>query len=75
MAALLARPDWVGGDAALIAASLPGGAGGEVDRSAFAAATAAGPEDAAWFVRQMARWRPLPAHAEQIAASLYVRDV
>ena len=74
LAALLARPEWVGVDAPLIAASLPGGAGGEVDRSSFAAATATGPEQAAWFVQQMGRWRTLPPGAETVAASLYVHD-
>ena len=76
LAALLARPEWVGVPAPMIAASLPGGGGGgggEVDRSTFAAhgAMDARPEDARWFIRQMARWRDLPAGAEAAALASY----
>ena len=73
LAALLARPEWVGVPAPLIAASLPGGSGGDVDRSIFAGHNAmeARPEDARWFIRQMARWRDLPDNAEAAAAACY----
>lgn len=73
LAALLARPEWLGVPAPMIAASLPGGGGVEVDHSTFAAhgAMAARPEDARWFIRQMARWRDLPAGAEAAAVACY----
>ena len=65
----LAAPAWLGVNAGLIAASLPGGAGGEVDVSEFTEAAGAG--DARWFVRQMARWREMPADAETRAVAAY----
>ena len=74
LAALLARPEWVGVPARLIEASLPGGDGQEVDRSAFAAhdAMTPMPAHARWFAQQMARWRDLPPDAETRAAAMYL---
>ena len=73
LADLLARPEWVGVPAPLLAASLPGGAGSEVDRSVFFAhgATVPHPAHAHWFARQMARWRDMPEGAEDQAAVVY----
>src|SRR5207244_9816522 len=63
LAALLAQPSFVGVPADAVAASLPGGAGGEVDRSVFAARAATFPwrAHARWFLDQAARWRELPS--------------
>ena len=79
-AALLSGPEWVGVDAPLIAASLPGGRGsfaGEVDRSVFAARDASVPfrAHAAWFVRQMARRRELPMDAAEQAMAAYRPEI
>jgi NitT/TauT family transport system ATP-binding protein/nitrate/nitrite transport system substrate-binding protein len=70
LARLLAGSDWVGVPAALIAASLPGGVGGQVDVSAFGAPSAKVTEGL-WFVQQMRRWRTLPANAETVVAAMY----
>jgi NitT/TauT family transport system ATP-binding protein/nitrate/nitrite transport system substrate-binding protein len=77
LAALLSEPGWVGVAAPLIAASLPGGVGGDVDRSVFSAhdAGAPNPAHARWFVQQMARWRAMPEGAEEVAAGLYRPDI
>ncbi len=78
VSALLARPEWVGVAAPLIAASLPGGGQGmDVDRSVFSAHHAGVPfaEHARWFVGQMARWRTLPEGAEAIAVAMYRPDL
>jgi NitT/TauT family transport system ATP-binding protein/nitrate/nitrite transport system substrate-binding protein len=77
LAALLAGPDWVGVPADLVAASLPGGAGGDVDRSTFAAHAAAFPwrSHARWFTTQMARWHSLPADAVERAERAYRPDL
>lgn len=77
LAALLSAPEWVGVAAPHIAASLPGGAGGDVDRSVFSAYQAGvpNPAHARWFVQQMARWRAMPDGAEAVAAGLYRPDV
>ncbi len=77
LAALLARPEWVGVAPPLIAASLPGGIGSEVDRSVFSAhhAGVPFPDHARWFLRQMARWRDIPAGAEAAAAAIYRPDL
>jgi ABC-type nitrate/sulfonate/bicarbonate transport system substrate-binding protein len=77
LAALLADPQWVGVPAPLVAASLPGGIGGEVDRSVFAAHHAGTPfhDHARWFARQMGRWRDLPPGAEDLAAAAYRPDL
>ena len=63
LARLLAEPGYIGVPAVAIAASLAGGAGGEVDCSQFAAHAATYPAraHALWFLGQMARWRELPA--------------
>ena len=73
LAALLAEPGWVGVPAPLIAASLAGGIGGEVDRSVFSGhfAGVPFPDHARWFVRQTARWRAMPEGAEALAAACY----
>jgi len=77
LATMLARPEWLDVAAPLIAASLPGGAGGDVDVSVFAAhaASVPNPEHARWFVRQMSRWRDLPEDAEAAAVGLYRPDL
>ena len=76
LAALLARPEWLGVAAPLIAASLPGGAGGDVDVSVFGERAAVpDPEHARWFVDQMSRWRELPDGAAAAAAAIYRPDV
>ncbi len=77
LAELLARPEWVGVPAPLIAASLPGGASGAVDRSVFAAFGAGVPfqAHAAWFAREMGRWRTMPADAVSVAISAYRPDI
>ena len=81
LAALLSGPDWVGVPAELIAASLPQagapGAGDEVDRSVFAAGRAGvvHADHARWFVREMARWREVPAGAAEAAAAAYRPDL
>ncbi len=59
VAGLLAEPDWIDVPAALIESSLPGGQGGEVDRSRFAS-TVPTVGQAQWLHREMARWRTLP---------------
>jgi two-component system, oxyanion-binding sensor len=71
LAALLAEPSFVGVPAEAIAASLPGGQGGEVDRSVFAAHGATFPwrAHARWFLGQMARWRELPPGLDIAAAA------
>jgi ABC-type nitrate/sulfonate/bicarbonate transport system substrate-binding protein len=71
LAALLAEPSFVGVPADAIAASLPGGEGGDVDRSIFAAhgATFPWPAHARWFLDQMARWRELPPGLDIAAAA------
>lgn len=73
LAALLAQPEWLGVPAPMIAASLPGGSGGEVDHSTFAAhgAMEARAGDARWFIREMSRWRDLPQGAEAAAVACY----
>jgi NitT/TauT family transport system ATP-binding protein/nitrate/nitrite transport system substrate-binding protein len=73
LATLLAEPGWVGVPTDLVAASLPGGQGGEVDRSVFAAHAAAFPwrSHARWLATQMARWRSLPADAMERAVRAY----
>ncbi len=77
LAALLSEPVWVGVAAPLIAASLPGGVGGDVDRSVFSAHDAGvpNPAHARWFVQQMARWRAMPEGAEAMAVGLYRPDI
>ena len=77
LAALLAEPGWVGVPADLVAASLTGGAGGDVDRSLFAAHAAAFPwrSHARWFAGQMSRWRSLPAEAASRAERAYRPDL
>jgi NitT/TauT family transport system ATP-binding protein/nitrate/nitrite transport system substrate-binding protein len=77
LAALLATPGWVGVPADLVAASLPGGAGGNVDRSVFGAHAAAFPwrSHARWFAAQIARWRSLPADAAERAERAYRPDL
>ena len=77
LARLLAYPEWVGVPSALIAASLPGGEGGESDRSVFAAHWAGVPFPAhgRWFLQQMARWRSVPPGAEETAAAMYRPDI
>ncbi len=77
LATLLSAPDWVGVAAPLIAASLPGGTGGEVDRSVFAAHSAGVPfpAHASWFIREIARWRDVPPEAEATAAAAYRPDL
>ncbi len=77
LAALLARPEWVGVPAELLTASLPGGSGRDADRTVFAAHAAAFPwrSHARWFATQMARWRPLPDDAVERAASAYRPDL
>jgi NitT/TauT family transport system ATP-binding protein/nitrate/nitrite transport system substrate-binding protein len=77
LAAVLSAPEWVGVAAPHIAASLPGGAGGDVDRSVFSAHQAGvpNPVHARWFVQQMARWRAMPDGAEAVAVGLYRPDV
>ena len=77
LSALLAAPEWIDVPAPFIAASLPGGVGGDVDRSVFAAHHATVPfrEHARWFVREIARWRDVPAGAEDAAASAYRPDL
>ena len=76
LAALLARPEWLGVDAPSIAASLPGGVGGDVDVSAFGSRAAKpNPDHARWFVHQMSRWRDLPDGAAASAAAIYRPDI
>jgi NitT/TauT family transport system ATP-binding protein/nitrate/nitrite transport system substrate-binding protein len=76
LAELLAEPARVAVPADLIAATLPGRVG-EENRSVFAAHVAGFPwrSHARWFVRQMARWRPLPADAAERAERLYRPDL
>lgn len=71
LAALLARPEFVDVPVEAIAASLPSGEGGEVDRSIFAAHGATFPwrVHACWFLDQMARWRELPLALDIAAAA------
>lgn len=75
LAQLLARPEWVGVPAALIAGSLPGGSGTDSDRSVFAApsATTPDPDAGRWFLEQIARRWPVPHGAELVVAELYQR--
>ena len=77
IASLLSRPEWVGVPAPLIAASLPGGSGGAVDRSVFAAHAAGVPfaAHARWFVRELARWREVPPGAAEAATAAYRSDL
>lgn len=77
LAELLSGSAWLDVPAPLVAASLPGGEGGEVDRSVFAADLAGVPfpAHAAWFARQMGRWRSLPGDAEARARALYRPDL
>jgi two-component system, oxyanion-binding sensor len=74
LASLLSQPSFVGVPADAVAASLPGGAGGEVDRSVFAAHGATFPwrAHARWFLGQMARWRELPPELDIAAAAVQV---
>lgn len=74
IARLLAAPEWVDVPAALIEASLPGGAGGEVDRSRFGA-TVPTAAQAEWLVREMGRWRALPDAAESVVAGMFRPDL
>jgi ABC-type nitrate/sulfonate/bicarbonate transport system substrate-binding protein len=79
LAEILADPAYVGAPAASIAASLPGGSGGEVDRSVFSPPDATEPRfaDAERFLTEMARWRALPADAvpERVARMVYRPDL
>lgn len=77
LANLLAQPRFVGVEPALIAASLPGGAGEEVDRSVFASHGAAvpWPAHARWFAAQMARWGAMPEDAAARAEAIYRPDL
>ena len=74
LAALLAGQSFVDVPAGAVAASLPGGEGGEVDRSVFAAHDATYPwhAHAGWFLSQMARWRELPPGLDTAAAAAQV---
>ena len=79
LAALLAQPSFVDVPSGVIAASLAGGEGGEVDRSRFAPHAATFPQSAhaRWFLHQMARWRELPAGIDpaRFAADIYRPDL
>ncbi|GAC1338141.1 MAG: CmpA/NrtA family ABC transporter substrate-binding protein [Acetobacteraceae bacterium] len=77
LAGLLAGKEWLDVPAALIARSLPGGAGGEVDRSVFAAhdATVPVPGHGRWFLEQMARQRAVPDQADAIVTAMYRPDL
>ncbi len=79
LAVLLAEPSFVDVPAAAVAASLPGGEGGEVDRSVFAAHGATFPwrAHARWFLAQMARWRELPPGLDvaAVAERVYQPDL
>ncbi|MBC7800140.1 MAG: ABC transporter substrate-binding protein [Gemmatimonadaceae bacterium] len=76
LAALLAGPSLVDVPARLIEGSLPGGSATDSDRSVFAAHGAQMPDraHAAWFLRQMARWRDLPPGAHD-AVAIYRPDL
>jgi len=79
IAGYLAEPRYLDLPAATIAASLPGGAGGDVDRSVFHAHAATYPfrSHAAWFLAQAARWREMPAGFDPVvvAETLYRPDL
>ncbi|HVJ51720.1 MAG TPA: CmpA/NrtA family ABC transporter substrate-binding protein [Aliidongia sp.] len=78
LAELLAGPDYVDVPADAVLASLPGGQGGEVDRSVFAPglATHPWPAHARWFLRQMARrGDAIPAAIEETVSAVYRPDL
>jgi NitT/TauT family transport system ATP-binding protein/nitrate/nitrite transport system substrate-binding protein len=79
IAALLSGPAYVDAPVAAIAASLPGGVPGAVDRSVFRARNASVPRrsEALWFLAQMARWGAVPADldAAAVAARVYRPDL
>lgn len=77
LATLLAEPGWIGVPAELIAGSLAGGVGSDVDRSFFAAHAAMFPwrSHARWFAGQMGRWRTLPPDAAERAEQAYRPDL
>lgn len=80
LAATLARPAFLDLPPGLIAASLPGGGGGDTDICVFTPPGATRParDQAHWYLDQMARWRELPlppGGAGAVAARVYRPDL